>query len=134
MNEKRPWILDIRICWLVLFTFSCLALIPTQGRAALVVSQLADGGTMIERQADLETVRQALEHELVAQRLADYGLTPDQVSTKLTELSDAQLHQLASLSDSLAEGGVLGFVIGVLLVILLVIVILKISDRRITVH
>jgi hypothetical protein len=89
---------------------------------------------MIERQADLETVRQALEHELVAQRLADYGLTPDQVSTKLTELSDAQLHQLASLSDSLAEGGVLGFVIGVLLVILLVIVILKISDRRITVH
>ncbi|OHB29433.1 MAG: hypothetical protein A2X84_00420 [Desulfuromonadaceae bacterium GWC2_58_13] len=126
--------LDVRICRLVLIAFTCLALVPTQGRAALVVSQLADGGTSVERRADLETVRQALEHEMVAQRLADYGLTPEQVAAKLPEFSDDQLHQLASLSDSLAEGGVVGLVIGVLLIILLVIVILKITDKRVTIH
>jgi hypothetical protein len=56
------------------------------------------------------------------------------VAAKLPSLSDEQLHQLAGLSDSLAEGGILGVVIAVLLIVLLVVVILKISDRQVIIR
>lgn len=79
-------------------------------------------------------MRQALEHQLVSQRLADYGFSKEEVQLKVQSMSDAQLHQLASVSDSLAEGADgLGVVVTILVIILLIIVILKISDRQIIV-
>ena len=133
MTGKRTWILNTRICWLVLFAFSCLSLLPTTGNAALMQSRLADGSVVAERSVQIETIRQALEREVVAQRLADYGFTPAEVTAKLPSLSDEQLHQLAGLSDTLGEGGVLGFVLAVLVIVLLVIVILKVTDKRVIV-
>jgi hypothetical protein len=133
MSDKRPWILNARICWLVLFAFSCLSLFPGNGNASLIQSRLADNSVVAERSTQIETIRLALEQEVVAQRLADYGFTPEEVAARLPSLSDEQLHQLASLSDTLGEGGVLGFVIAVLVIVLLVIVILKVSDKRVIV-
>jgi hypothetical protein len=86
------------------------------------------------RTAQIEKIRQALEQEVVAQRLADYGLSPEEVSAKLPEMTDDQLHQLAGLSDSLAEGGILGLVIAVLLIVLLVVVILRVSNKQVIVR
>lgn len=133
MSVKRPWILNARICWMVLVAFSLFSLLPVNGNASLVPSRLADGSAVSERAAKIETIRQALEQQVVAQRLADYGYTPAEVAARLPSLSDEQLHQLAGLSDTLGEGGVLGFVIAVLVIVLLVIVILKVSDKRIIV-
>lgn len=133
MSGRRSWILNARICWLVLFAFSCLSLLPTNGNAALMQSRLADGSVIAERSVQIETIRQALEREVVAQRLADYGFTPAEVAAKLPSLTDEQLHQLAGLSDTLGEGGVLGFVIAVLVIVLLVIVILKVTDKRVVI-
>jgi hypothetical protein len=133
MSVKRAWVLNVPICWLVLVAFSCLSLFPGKSNAALIESRLADGAVVAERSAQIETIRQALERDVVAQRLADYGFTPEEVAAKLPSLSDDQLHQLASISDSLGEGGVLGFVIAVLVIVLLVIVILNITDKRVIV-
>ena len=69
MSGKRSWVLDVRICWMVLFAFSCLSLLPGNGNAALVPSRLADGSVISERAAQIETIRHALEREVVAQRL-----------------------------------------------------------------
>jgi hypothetical protein len=55
------------------------------------------------------------------------------VSAKLPTLSDEQLHQLASLSESLGEGGILGAVIAILVIVLLVIVILKVTNKQVIV-
>lgn len=135
MKDNCRWILDRRLCWVVLLTFTCLALWPANARAALIESRLTDGSVVSERIEMIDAIRTALEKDVVAQRLADYGLTPAEISTKLPTMTDEQLHQLASLSDSLGEGGdALGAVIAVLLIILLVVVILKITDREITVH
>lgn len=131
MSVKRSWILNARICWMVLVVFSCLSFFPGNGNASLVSSRLADGSSVSERAAQIETIRQALEQQVVAQRLADYGFTPAEVAARLPSLSEEQLHQLAGLSDTLGEGGVLGFVIAVLVIVLLVIVILKVSDKEI---
>jgi len=134
MSDRHHSILDPRICWMVLLAFTCLALWPVNGRAALIESRLADGSVVSQRTEMIEGIRQVLERDIVAQRLADYGLTSEEVSARLPTLSDEQLHQLASLTDSLGEGGVLGAVIAVLVIVLLVIVILKVADREVVVR
>jgi len=134
MTRSCSWVLRPRIIWVVLAIFAIFSAAPPQVQAALVASQLSDGQVVSQRSADLDTVRQALEHQLVAQRLADYGFSKEEVQLKLQSMSDAQLHQLASVSDSLAEGADgLGVVVTILVIILLIIVILKISDRQIVI-
>jgi Uncharacterised protein, DegV family COG1307 len=133
MTNPRPWILNLALGWLVLVCFSTLALFPAQTQAALIESRLADGGLASVRAVETETIRLALEKQIVAQRLADYGISASEVMAKLPTLSDEQVHQLASLSDDLAAGGVLGEVIAVLLIILLVVVILRLMDKKIIV-
>lgn len=134
MTRSCSWILQPRVIWVVLAIFAIFSAAPPQVQAALVASQLSDGQVVSQRSADLDTVRQALEHQLVSQRLADYGFSKDEVQLKLQSMTDAQLHQLASVSDTLAEGADgLGVVVTILVIILLIIVILKISDRQIVV-
>ena len=134
MPAKRLWILDARIGWTVLFAFCCLCLVPANGGAALIESRLSDGSSLAQRTAQIESIRQALEQETVVQRLSDFGLSSDEIAAKLPTMSDEQIHQLAGLSDSLAEGGILGAVITVLVIVLLVVVILKLTDKQVIVR
>jgi len=134
MNRKKSWVLDVRIAWTVMLAFSLLSLVPANGSAALIESRMADGSPISERVELIETVRQALEKEIVSQRLADFGLTTEEVAAKLPELSDEQLHQLAGLSGDLTGGGALEAVIAVLLIVFLVVVILKLLDREIVIR
>lgn len=132
--SPRPWILNARICWMVLLAFCYLSLVPANGNAALIESRLADGSFAAERQGQIETIRQALEQQVVAQRLADFGLSPADISAKLPTMSDEQLHQLAGLSRDIAGGGALEAVIAVLLIVFLVVVIMKLMDREIVIR
>ena len=135
MYMHRLWILDSRICWMVLFTFTLLCLAPTNTHAGLMESRLSTGEAYSQRAADLEKVRQVLQQEVVAQRLADYGFSSAEIAAKLPTLSDEQIHQIAGLTDNLAEGGNgLGVVVTVLVIILLVIVILKLTDKQVIVR
>ncbi len=87
------------------------------------------------RDADWIAVQRALEHKVVAQKLRDYGVTPEQARLRLASLSDAELHQLASATKGLPSGGDgLGTLIGLLIVIILVIVILKLMNKEIVVR
>ena len=87
------------------------------------------------RDADLLSVRRALEHKVVAQKLKDYGVGPEQVDLRLASLSDAELHQLASATQGLPTGGDgVGAVIGILIIILLVIIILKLLNKEIVIR
>ncbi len=84
---------------------------------------------------DLETVRQFIEQKAVKSRLEALGYSSEQIQSRLSGLSDQQVHQLASNIDSLATGGNgIGAVIGLLVIILLVIVILKLLDKQIIVR
>jgi hypothetical protein len=133
MMSQNRWIIDKRVCWTVLIMYCFFALIPADAKAFLVESRFSSGEVISERAAQIASIQRILEHKVAAQRLADYGLTQEQVVAKLGAMTDQQLHQLATLSGDVG-GGVIGTVIGVLLIILLVIVILKISDKRIVVQ
>ena len=134
MSSPRVWVLDVRICWMVLIAFCFLSLVPANGNAALIGSRLADGSIAVERQGQIETIRQALERQVVAQRLADFGLSPEDIAAKLPTMSDGQLHQLAGLSKDVAAGNGLGAIVAVLLIVFLVVVILKLMDREVIIR
>ena len=107
---------------------ACAGLAPSQPTGVTGVNGARD--------ADLIIVRRALEHRVVAQKLRDYGVTPDQVRAKLADLPDQDLHVLASASRGLPSGGdgAVGLLIGVLLIVLLVILILKLLNKQIIVR
>ena len=132
---KLTGILDRRWAWVIALTFSLVVVSPSQPQAALVESSTTDGQTLSQRAGDLERVRALLEQEIVIQRLADYGYSQAEAQLKIASASDAQLHQLASLSDNLAAGADgLGLVVTVLVIVLLVMLILKLSNKQIIIR
>jgi hypothetical protein len=86
------------------------------------------------RAIDIDKIRIVLENKLVTQRLSDLGYTTDEIMTRLSNMTDAQIHQFAQKLDDLKVGGDgLGIVIAVLVIVILVIVILQLTGRRVVV-
>ena len=86
------------------------------------------------RAADSETIRVVLEQKLVRQRLADLGFSAEEITARLSQLSDEQVHYFASRLDELRAGGDgLGLVIGILVIVALVIVILQLTGHKVVV-
>ena len=86
------------------------------------------------READMIAVQRALENRIVAQKLRDYGVAPDQVRARLASMDDQDLHTLASATRGLPSGGDgIDTLIGLLIIVLLVILILKLLNKRIVV-
>ena len=78
-----------------------------------------------DRAAGLAKIQAALESKLVQQKLMDYGLSPEETMARVNKLSDEQINQLATHTDSLQAGGdpvdlAIGLVILALLVVLLI--------------
>jgi hypothetical protein len=103
------------------------------GLHALAPSALAGPITSVEmfaatdRAADLNTIQQALEHKVVKQRMGELGFTEGEIQLRLANASDAELHQLATQSETMMAGGVLGLVISVLVIVLLVFLVMRVS-------
>jgi hypothetical protein len=104
--------------------------------AGLVPSRLSSQTTIASpRDADLLMAQRALENKVVAQKLRDYGVSPEDAQLRLASMSDRDLHTLASASRGLPSGGdATGALIGVLIVVILVIVILKLMNRHVVVR
>lgn len=131
--ELKRILLDKRICRLILVFYFLVALLPSTGEASLIESRLSNGEQMSQRTDQIESVRKALEHKVVAQKLGDFGLSQEEVIARMNTLDDKQLHQLASLSDEIG-GGDNGIIIVVLLVLLLVILTLNLFGKRIAIR
>jgi len=102
------------------------AMIPSKGLSGNA------GDTLIQQ--DVDKIRLALENKLVQEKLRAYGLSADEVRTKLAEMTPSQIHLLAQASDDVLAGGDgLGAVIGVLIIVILVIVIFKLLGKDIVI-
>ncbi len=126
-------LLDKRLCRLILAFYFFVALLPSTGEASLIESRLSTGEQISERAQQIESLRQALEHKVVAQRLADFGLDQAEIMDRMNTLDDKQLHQLASLSDELG-GGDKGIIIAALLVALILVITLNLFGKRIAIR
>ena len=87
------------------------------------------------RATDLAKVQTALESKIIRQKLLDYGLSPEETMARVSKLSDGQIHQLATRTDSLQAGGdAVGFLIGVMILALLVVLFIYLVQGRIEVR
>jgi len=87
-----------------------------------------------ERSGEIGKIQKFLETKMVRERLKDFGFTTEEIQTRLSQMSDQQIHQIALQLDSLDVGGDgLGVVIAVLVIIILVIIIIQLMGHRIVV-
>lgn len=87
------------------------------------------------RTQDLTTVQKVLENKAVKARLSALGYTDQEITAKMSLVSDAEMHNLASQLNALDAGGDgLGIIVTLLVIVLLVVVILKVSDKTVTIH
>lgn len=115
---------------LSLFLGLFLAIQPVQGEIReSVMSARSDHVELSQedRAESEQTIRKALENEIVRERLQSHGLSVDEVEEKLSEMNDEQIQMLAQASDDLLAGGALGLIIAVLIIVLLVLLILRIA-------
>ncbi|MFO0571862.1 MAG: PA2779 family protein [Polyangiaceae bacterium] len=88
-----------------------------------------------DRSADMQKVRSVLETKMVRDRLEKLGFTQEEIQSRLSRLSDQQVHELALNLDQLKAGGDgLGVLIAVLVIILLVVLILNLTGHRVLVR
>ena len=109
-----------------------LGAFPSDTLAALAPALSPDGETA--RSVDLQKIQAVLEGKMVRQRLADFGLNPEEVNARLQDLSDDQVHQLVANIEGLLPGGNvgLGFLLA-LVIVLIVIVVIYATGHRISV-
>jgi tetrahydromethanopterin S-methyltransferase subunit G len=94
----------------------------------------ADIYSAMDRENDLSAVQSRLENKMVVKRLQEFGYSADEVQDRLAQLSGEEMHNLASQIGSIdVAGDGIGAVIGVLLIVLLVVVILKLTNKSITI-
>jgi hypothetical protein len=87
-----------------------------------------------DRSADLGKIQKVLETKVIKQRLTTLGFSQVEIQSRLDQLSDQQIHQLAQKLDELKVAGDSGTIIIILLAVALGIVLwLWLSGRRVAV-
>jgi hypothetical protein len=87
-----------------------------------------------ERSSDLEKMQKFLEMKIVRERLKELGFAPDEIQSRLNQLSDSQVHQLALQVDNLKVGGDgLEVVIALLVIAILVVILIWLLGHKIVV-
>jgi len=88
-----------------------------------------------ERSVDLQKVRKFLEMKMVAERLKELGLAPGEVQSRLDQLNDQQLHQLALRADDLTVAGDegLGIIIALLVIAIIVVIVIQLTGHKVVV-
>lgn len=117
----------------LIFAILVISSIPSPS-SAMFISPKIDGA-VIDGAGDIAKISTFLESKIVQQRLADFGLTAEEISNRLNQLSPVQLHQVATHIDQLDSGGdsALGVLISILVIVILIIVILKLMGRQVVI-
>ena len=138
MVKKLGIFLGRTITVYLIVTMLVIASVPTQSAAMFISSGSIGVSTtdaVVDAATDAVKVRTFLESKIVTQRLSDFGLTSEEVSSRLNQLSSDQIHQIASHIDQVDTGGdsFVGGIIAMLVIVILVIVVLKLMGLEIVI-
>jgi len=89
--------------------------------------------SQVDKTADLGKIQKVLEMKMVRERLEKLGFTQDEIQSKLSSLSDQQMHNLALQIDDIKAGGDLGIVIALLVIVILVVLLIQLTGHRVVV-
>jgi hypothetical protein len=88
-----------------------------------------------DRAADLQKIQKILEMKMISQRLTEFGLTPEEIQTRMSRLNDQQIHQFAlQLEQIKVAGDPLDLLIGLLVVAILVVILIYLLGHRVVVR
>ena len=121
--------------WLLVITTLVIGLRPPETAAMLVPAlPAAESSSDSHRSADLQKIQTVLESNVVRQRLEDFGLSQEEINTRLAGLSDDQLHQFATEVDAIIPAGDgFGIVIALLVIAILAVILVYLLNHRIIV-
>ena len=120
-----------QITWYLVAAMFMIGIAP-KTEAGFSPSTMRDAGS--NREADLTKVRQIIETKMVRERLEQLGFAQDEIMSRLSRLSDQQLHQVAQNLDDIKVGGdALGVIIALLVIAILVVLLLQLTGHRVIV-
>ncbi|VAV84466.1 hypothetical protein MNBD_DELTA01-1095 [hydrothermal vent metagenome] len=126
---KTRFFRSVALC--LVFSFFFVTLIPQNSHAYIAAAEELSS----TRQVDEATVQRILESKAISERLESFGLTAEEVESKINRLSDSELHSFASNLESVSPGqGGAGVIIAALVIIILVYALLQMSGHRIIVE
>jgi len=132
MKFVKSWYFR-QIALVLAFTMLAIGTVPAKSMAYVVGSEAVVAE--YSREADIARIQRVLESKLVSDKLSEAGLTQEEISSKMAQLTDDEVHSFASQLESVYPGGDgVGVVIGLLVIVILVIVILRLMDRKIIIR
>jgi len=118
---KEPLVRRIAVTLVVVM--GLVSLVPRVEASFIPSDQSVQSSSPISRQEAMATIEKALEQKAVKERLKDLGYTDDEIKARLDQLSDTELHSLATQLDALVPAGD-GFEAAVIILLVLVLVVL----------
>jgi hypothetical protein len=116
------------VAWYLVIAMFIIGIAPSVQAGFSPTETLVSG---FDRTTDLETIRSALEIKQVQQRLLDLGFSTDEISARLSQLNDQQIHSFAQQLDELrVAGGFWGWILVLAIVALVVFFILPLFGVR----
>jgi hypothetical protein len=94
---------------------------------AMLAPASAVSGGEVNRAADIATIQKTLESKIIRQKLHAMGLSDPEIDTRLSRLSDQQVHQLASQIRAVHPAG--DAVVYILVVVILVLLVIYLFKR-----
>ena len=119
------------VAWYLVVAMFIIGVAPKVD-AGLSPSELI--AAQFDRAQDSSNIQQVLENKMVSERLAQLGFTQDEVNSRLSQLSDQQLHKLAVNLDEIKTGGDgLGIIIALLVIAILVVILIQLTGHKVIV-
>ena len=115
------------VAFIVAVAFLSTAVVP-RAEASLVPAPLTQTGQTVNSNEDAQTIQKTLESKVLRAKLHSLGLSDAEINSRLSRLSDAQRHQLASQIRAVNPAGD-GLIIGLLVVVVLVLLIIYLFKR-----
>ncbi len=108
-------------------TVGVLPIAQTNAQAMLAPASTVQNAPVFDRDQDINVIQAALESKILREKLQGLGLSDDEIQSRLSRMSDAEVHQLASQIRSVHPAGSL--LIGLLVVVVLVLLIIYLFKR-----
>ncbi|NCO84453.1 MAG: PA2779 family protein [Nitrospirae bacterium] len=119
------------LSWYLIIAMFIIGIAP-KADAGLAPSEII-AMSQVDRAADLGKIQKVLEMKMVRERLEKLGFAQDEIQSKLSSLSDQQMHNLALQLDDVKVGGDLGIVIALLVIAILVVLLIQLTGHRVVV-
>ena len=125
MNKTFKRYMAVALSW------SLIVMCSGRASAMMAPVKAAMENSSIQRSADMQTVQTFLEQKQVRDRLVTFGMNDSEIQSRLGNLSNSELHQVATHIDKEAPGADGGGVLVTVLVIGILVVLFVYLLRRV---